>query len=300
MPNRDPFASLPVLVAVVESGSFSAAATRLGLTPSAVSKRINALEQQLGVQLLQRTTRSFSLTEAGDEYYRDAHRAWQLMQHSQARLQQRLSHPQGTLSLSLPMVFGRRYISPLLPQFLQRYPDVGIDLMLDDRMIDLVQEGIDVAIRIGHLPDSPQVATRLAPCQSVLCASPAYLDLAGIPTHPAQLQHHNCLHYSYFLGGSHWQLGSHRVQPSGNFRANSSDVLLDALLAGVGIAQMPTFIVADSLKAGRLVALMPDHPLPRHNVYALSPGRHGQPAKTRVFIEFLQQTIGHNPPPWER
>lgn len=295
----DPFAHLPIFIAVIEQGSFSSAASHLEMTPSAVSKRIAALEHALGTQLLQRTTRSLSLTQAGQDYYHDAQQAWTLMQQSQAKLQQGLTHPQGRLTLSVPAVFGRRHISPLIPEFLKRYPKVTIDLGLDDRMVDLVQEGVDLAIRIGHLPDSPQVATPLAPCESVLCASPNYLKRAGTPTRPEQLSDHNCLEYSYFRGGSHWQLGGHRVKPQGRYRVNCSDALLDALLADCGIAQMPTFIVAKSLKQGQLVPLLTDYPLPKHKVYALTPHRNGQPAKTRAFIQFLQQQFGETPP-WAR
>ncbi|BDY03033.1 LysR family transcriptional regulator [Ferrimonas sp. YFM] len=298
--SREPFASIPVLVAVVETGSFSAAAQRLGMTPSAVSKRIQAMEQSLQCQLLQRTTRSLGLTDEGHTFYEEAHQAWELVQRGQLHLQQGRQHPQGTLRLSLPMVFGRRYVAPLIPGFLADHPQVKVDLNLDDRMVDLVAEGVDLAIRIGHLPDSPQVAVPIAPCDSVLCASAAYLTRHGTPQKPAELERHNCLEYSYFRGGRHWQLGQEKVEPRGNYRVNNSEALLDALLAGTGIGQLPTFIAAPHLRSGTLIPLLGAWPLPRHWVYALLPNRQGIPAKTKQFLEVIKGRLGGDTPVWER
>ncbi|WP_229360344.1 LysR family transcriptional regulator [Ferrimonas sediminicola] len=297
--NRDLFAAIPVLVAVVATGSFTAAARRLEMTPSAVSKRIQALEQTLGSPLLLRTTRSLSLTREGREFYEDARKAWELVQRGQNRLELSRNQPRGTLSLSLPMVFGRRYVAPLIPRFLADHPGVKVDLHLDDRMVDLVADGIDLAIRIGHLPDSQQVAVPIAPCRSVLCASPGYLERHGVPSSPSALAEHNCLEYSYFRGGRHWQLGEEQIQPEGNYRANNSEALLDALVAGIGIAQMPTFIVAPQLRDNTLVSLLPSWPLPSHTIYALLPGREGLPAKTTAFLKLIQDELGVTPPPWE-
>ncbi|ACS85920.1 LysR family transcriptional regulator [Musicola paradisiaca] len=290
------FSSLPVFVAVVESGSFSAAGKRLNLSKSAVSKRLSQLEERLGVRLLHRTTRQLSLTEAGSDYYDYAQRALQLAQQAEDAVTQLQERPQGTLRVSAPMAFGLRHISPLLPIFLHRYPEVSVDLLMDDRVVDLVGEGFDLAVRIGQLPDSSLIARRLAPCFSVLCAAPDYLQRTDVPQHIDALKHHNCLFYLYFKGGVEWSFegpdGPVRFQPHGNYRANNSEALFDALLAGVGICQVPKFIVGPALSEGRLVEVLPQYRLPEHSIYAVYPERRHLPAKVRVFIDFLSQHLG--------
>ncbi|CAI2492438.1 LysR family transcriptional regulator [Serratia ficaria] len=300
---NDNFAAIPVFVAVVECGSFSAAGVRLGITKSAVSKRITQLESALGARLLHRTTRSLSLTEAGEQYFAYARSACAVAQEGEDALTRLQGRPRGMLRLSVPMVFGRLHVAPLIPRFLAACPDVEINMMMDDKLVDLIEGGYDLAIRIGSLADSSLVARRMAPCRSVLCAAPAYLERCGRPATPAQLSEHNCLFYSYFRAGSEWQFqgpdGAVRFQPRGNYQVNNSEALRDALLAGLGICQMPTFIVGEDLAQGRLVELLPAYRLPAHAIYAVYPERRLVPAKVLAFIDFLLSQFGGEEPYWD-
>lgn len=299
----DNFAAIPLFVAVVECGSFSAAGQRLGITKSAVSKRITQLEGSLGVQLLHRTTRSLSLTEAGEQYFGYARNACAVAQEGEDAITRLQGQPQGILRLSVPMVFGRLHIAPLIPVFLAACPEVEINMMMDDKLVDLVEGGYDLAIRIGRLADSSLIARRIAPCYSVLCAAPAYLTRCGTPKDLAQLAQYNCLFYSYYRAGSEWQFqgpeGAVRFQPRGNYQVNNSEALREALLAGLGVCQMPTFIVGDDLAQGRLIELLPDHKLPEHAIYAVYPERKHVPAKVMAFVDFLLAHLGGERPYWD-
>lgn len=299
----DNFAAIPLFVAVVECGSFSAAGQRLGITKSAVSKRIAQLEGSLGVQLLHRTTRSLSLTEAGEQYFGYARNACAVAQEGEDAITRLQGQPQGILRLSVPMVFGRLHIAPLIPVFLAACPEVEINMMMDDKLVDLVEGGYDLAIRIGRLADSSLIARRIAPCYSVLCAAPAYLARSGMPKDLAQLAQHNCLFYSYYRAGSEWQFqgpeGAVRFQPRGNYQVNNSEALREALIAGLGICQMPTFIVGEDLAQGRLVELLPDYRLPEHAIYAVYPERKHVPAKVTAFVDFLLAQLGGERPYWD-
>ncbi|MDT3249826.1 LysR family transcriptional regulator [Serratia sp. root2] len=299
----DNFAAIPLFVAVVECGSFSAAGQRLGITKSAVSKRIAQLEGSLGVQLLHRTTRRLSLTEAGEQYFGYARNACAVAQEGEDAITRLQGQPQGILRLSVPMVFGRLHIAPLIPVFLAACPEVEINMMMDDKLVDLVEGGYDLAIRIGRLADSSLIARRIAPCYSVLCAAPAYLARSGTPKDLTQLAQHNCLFYSYYRAGSEWQFqgpeGAVRFQPRGNYQVNNSEALREALIAGLGICQMPTFIVGDDLAQGRLVEVLPDYKLPEHAIYAVYPERKHVPAKVMAFVDFLLAQLGGERPYWD-
>jgi DNA-binding transcriptional LysR family regulator len=300
---NDNFAAIPVFVAVVECESFSAAARRLGITKSAVSKRISQLESSLGVQLLQRTTRSLSLTEAGEQYFGYARNACLVAQEGEDAVTRLQGQPQGSLRISVPMVFGRLHVAPLIAHFLATYPEIEINMMMDDQLVDLVEGGYDLAIRIGRLADSSLIARRIAPCHSLLCATPSYLARCGTPTDLEQLAQHNCLFYSYFRGGSEWQFegpaGAVRFQPRGNYQVNNSEALREALLGGLGICQMPTFIVGDDIAQGRLVEVLPAYKLPEHAIYAVYPQRKYLPAKVLAFVDFLLAQLGGERPYWD-
>ncbi len=300
----DCFSAIPVFIAVVESGSFSGAGKRLGITKSAVSKRVSQLEESLGVRLLHRTTRRLSLTEAGKQYYDYAQKALALAREGEDAITRLQGLPQGSLRINVPMVFGRLHIAPLVSGFLLEHPDIKLDMVMDDQMVDLVEGGFDMAIRIGHIPDSSLIQRRLAPCRSVLCASPAYINRYGSPMTPQDLVNHNCLTYSYFRGGSEWTFespeGPVKVKPSGNFQANNSEALREVLLAGLGICQMPTFIVGPDLASGRLVPVLESYSLPLHSIYAMFPQRRFLPAKVRTFVDYLQQELGGDPPIWDQ
>lgn len=290
------FSAIPVFVAVVETGSFSKAAQRLGSSKSAVSKRITQLENTLGTRLLHRTTRSLSLTQAGQIYFNSVSEALVLANDARDAVTQQQVQAQGHLRINAPMAFGRLHLAPLIPIFLKAHPLISIEMIMDDKVLDMVEHQFDVAIRIGKLPDSSLIARKIAPCHSVLCASPDYLKQNGIPDTPKALLQHNCLFYSYFQAGSEWQFkgktGATSIQPKGNYQVNNSEALYQALLAGLGICQMPLFIVNEALKTGQLVPLLTEYSLPEHAIYAVYSARQHLPHKVRVFIEFIQLQLG--------
>ena len=289
------FSALPIFVTVVECGSFSLASQKLGLSKSAVSKRITLLEQSLGIQLLHRTTRSLSLTEAGARYFDYVRPAVKLAEEGLDAISELQQAPQGNLHIAVPMVFGRLHIAPLIPEFLRRYPKIQLQMQMDDKTTDLIAAGFDLAIRIGELPDSSLIARKIAPCLSVICASPEYIARHSAPQTPQQLSQHNCLFYSYFRDGVEWTFlnpqGSTRIQPNGNYQVNNSDAIHQATLDGLGIANLPRFMVEADLHAGRLQALLADHPLPEHGIYAVYPQRKYLPTKVSVLIEFLMEQL---------
>jgi len=291
----DSFAIIPVFTTVVELGSFSQAAIRLGITKSAVSKQISALEKHLGIQLIQRTTRKLSLTEAGEQYYSYISKAKMLVDEADDAVDSFRGTPKGLLRVSIPMVFGRLHVAPLISEFLDLYPQISLHLSLDDKVVNIQEQGLDMVLRIGDLPDSSLVASKLSPCRSVMCASPEYLKKFGVPQTPEALKEHNCLFYSYFRAGVEWTFtgpeGTCSIRPHGNVQVNNSEVLQQLLLDGVGICQMPLFIVADDLAGGHLQAVLPDYRLPEHGIYAIYPQRAFMPSKLRVFLQFLQSKL---------
>ncbi|ABI40671.1 transcriptional regulator, LysR family [Shewanella sp. MR-4] len=293
----DHFSALPIFVTVVECGSFSAAGQKLGLSKSAISKRITQLEQHLGIQLLQRTTRSLSLTDAGARYFEYIRPAVQLTQEGLDAISELQQTPKGNLRISVPMVFGRLYIAPLIAEFLKRYPDIQLQMQMDDKTTDLIAGGFDLAIRIGELPDSSLITRKIAPCLSVICASPAYLAQHGSPMVPRELTQHNCLFYSYFQDGVEWSFqspnGMQRIQPKGNYQVNNSDAIHRACLDGLGIANLPLFIVESDLQAGRLQTILTNFLLPEHGIYAVYPQRKYLPTKVKVLIDFLRDKLAN-------
>lgn len=289
------FATIPIFTAVVEHASFSEASRQLGVTKSAVSKRITALEQHLGVKLIQRSTRKLSLTEAGEHYYSYIQRAKFLVNEAEDAITNLQGIPQGQLKVSLPMVFGELHIAPLLSEFLLRFPDIKLILSMDDNVVDLLQDGLDMVVRIGKLSDSNLIARKLSACRSVLCASPGYLKRQGEPKTLMELKQHNCLFYSYFRAGKEWRFegpnGTERIKANGNIEINNSKILKQLMLDDVGICQMPLFLVEKELNNGTLVPLLKQYKLPQHGIYALFPQRTFIPAKLKVFLEFLQEKL---------
>lgn len=299
----DAIGVIPVFIAVIEYKGFSAAADHLGLTKSAVSKRISQLEAHLGAKLLHRTTRKLSLTEAGEQYYVHALKAQTAAQDAVDCVAQLQGEPQGKLRIHAPMSFGHLHVSPLIPEFLTRYPKISVDLVLDDKAVDLVEQGVDVAIRSGELPNSNLIARKLAPGNSMVCASPEYLDKHGAPSHPSKLTEHNCLLFSYSDNANQWHFSndkeSSHVEVSGNYQANNSEALRQALLKGFGVARLPTFIAGEDIKAGRLVNLFPDYHMPHKDIYALYIARQYLPKKVRVFLDFTIEYFGSDIPYWD-
>ncbi len=292
--------AMAVFARVVEAESFSGAARALGLSKSAVSKQVSRLEDRLGLRLLNRTTRRLSLTEAGAAFYQGCRRVVAEAEAAEQAVTHLAGAPRGRLRVNAPMSFGVRHVSPALPEFLGRYPELAIDLTLNDRMVDLVEEGFDVGVRIAQLADSSLVARHLAPNRSVLSAAPAYLDVRGAPRDIDELEDHACLIYSYQATGETWRLtgpgGARRLNVSGPFKVNNGDAILAAALGGLGIALLPCFICGDDLRAGRLVRVLPDWGLASDSaVSAVYPAARHLSPKVRVFVDFLVERFGDKP-----
>jgi len=300
----DGFGAIPVFVAVVESGGFSPAAKLLGISKSAVSKRINLLEQSLGVKLLHRTTRKISLTEAGEHFFEHAAIANNAAKDAEDAVAQLQGEPQGRLRINTPMSFGRLHIAPFIPAFLKRYPKISIDMVMSDEVIDLVGAGFDVAVRSGTLADSSLIARKLAPLHSVLCASPEYLKQHGTPLTLDDLKQHNCILFSYSRDLKEWSFSQNgrtqAIEVSGNYQVNNSEALKEALLQGIGIGRLPTFVAGTEIKAGRLVPLFTDHDMNEQSIYAVFLERQYMPAKVRVFLDYAIEYLGGDKPYWDR
>lgn len=298
----DHLADLAVFARVVEAGGFSAAAQSLRLSKSAVSKQIARLEQRLGAQLLQRTTRRLSLTETGRIVLEHAQRVLIEAEAAEAAVQNLQAMPRGLLRVNLPMSFGLAYVSPLLPELLTLYPELRIDLTFNDRLIDLMEEEVDVAIRIGHLADSSLTARRLAPVRPITCASESYLRKAGVPLKPEDLRQHECLLYKYLPEPDIWRYegpgGPWAVKVGGRLTANNGDVLRAAAVAGHGIVRSPSFIAGPDIAAGRLVPLLEAYEPAPLGIYAVYPAQRFLTPKVRAFIDFLAERFGPRPP-WE-
>lgn len=291
---RLPVPDLPGLLAfvrVTELGSFVRAAEALGLSKAAVSKQVSALERRLGTRLLHRTTRRLSPTEAGQNYLRHAQTAFAEARAAEDAVADSQREPQGRLRLTVPMTFGLQHVAPHVAAFLARFPQVALDLQLDDRQLDPVREGFDLAIRLGRLPDSSLVARPLAHSRVLLCAAPTYLDRIGRPQRPDDLCGHDCLHFSLAATGRTWEFtragDTMRVALGARLDANSSLALKAAAIAGAGIARIPEFAIADELHSGRLEVVMPDWKMPGLDVHAVMPARRYVPAKVRAFADFL-------------
>ena len=301
----DRLTGLEVFAKVAAAGSLSAAARALGMSQTMVTKHIAVLEARLGAKLFHRTTRRLSITEAGRSYLESSERILAEIEAADAAVAADRVEPRGMLRINAPVSFGTRQIAPLLAEFAARYPRTSVELGLNDRLVDLAEEGWDLAIRIGNLSDSSLIARRIAPCRIVVCAAPSYLEARGIPPTVSSLSAHNCLGYtlSQRTPVDRWTFGARgevSVRVSGNLRANNGDALLAGALAGQGIIHQPSFIVADDLRAGRLVALTLDHPnVELGGIYAVYlPDRH-PPAKVRAFIDFIAARFAPDPP-WDR
>ncbi|HEX6003074.1 MAG TPA: LysR family transcriptional regulator [Burkholderiales bacterium] len=294
---------MAIFARVVEAKSFSAAARDLGMSKSLVSKRVSQLERSLGARLLNRTTRNMSLTEAGAVFYE--HCARMLAELDEARLAVGRLHaePRGVLRITAPVAFGTLHIAPALPEFLSRHPELKIDLTITDRIIDLAEEGYDLAVRITDEPAPNLVARRLAAVNRRICATPDYFARHGTPRAPRDLERHNCLTYTYFNPEESWRLrgpdGDISVRTTGDLRVNDDEALSQVVLGGLGIALLPTFIVGRDFQAGRLTAVLADYvPLERYIYIVYLPNRQVS-AKVRVFIDYMLARIGPEPY-WDR
>ncbi|WP_188380263.1 LysR family transcriptional regulator [Oxalicibacterium faecigallinarum] len=286
---------MKTFVAVVESESFTAAGARLDISKAIASKYVGILEDHLGTRLLNRTTRRLSLTESGTAYYERCVQILADVNEAEQAAGQMTAIPRGTLKVAMPVSFGTICIAPLMSEYMRRYPEVKLDIALADRRVDLIEEGFDLAIRVGSLPESGLIARRLAVDRIVCCAAPAYLAARGTPVQPADLADHACLNYIYASGGDEWTFGKQRRQVSvlidGPVRANNGDMLRLAALDGAGIIWQPYFIVGDDVKSGRLIELMTDFGGPELGIYALYPSRKHLSAKVRTFVDYLAERM---------
>lgn len=296
----DRFNTLQSFIAVVETGSFSEAAERLSVGKSVVSRRVSALEERLGVRLLQRTTRRLSLTEAGRELYPQAARLLAELDEAEQSVSEGQQTLRGRLRLAAPLSFGLQHLGPALNAFAAKHPEVVLDLDLNDREVNLIEEGVDLAVRIGRLDDSALVAVPLAPVRFVLCASPDYLARHGKPRHPRELTRHMGLAYANVPDSQQWRFvgtggEAFSVRVPTRMRANNGDVLIAAAVAGLGIVASPTFIAHRALQEGSLVPLLPSHRLPGTTAYLVYPSRRFLPQRIRTLVEFLRARFGDRP-----
>ena len=283
---------LEAFKAVVETGGFHSAADSLNSSSAAISRRVSSLEKKLGARLLNRTTRSVNLTEAGENYFQDVLKIFDAVESSEDNLLEKKTDIQGTLRVAAPMGFGLRQITPLIPDFLERHPGIVLDIQFDDRTIDIHSERIDVAFRIGNLEDSTLVATKLEPVETVICASPEYLKKYGTPTTPADLKSHNCLTYSLVNNSNEWSIGQNKsYKVSGQMTTNNGEALLQAAIQGVGIVYLPLFIVKEDLDNGSLIRILDNYKTRSENLYAVRPSRQFTPAKVELIIEYLKQSL---------
>lgn len=302
MPDR--LRSMEVFAKVAQLGSFSAAGRILGLSQTMVTKHVTALEEHLGAQLLKRSTKAVTPTQAGKRFARDCERILEEVRDAEALAASDRAEARGLLRMSVPLSFGIHEIAPILVDYERLHPHVQVELGLNDRVVDILDEGWDLAIRIGQLRDSSLRARRLAPCRMLVCASPGYLASHGTPRTVSDLTAHACLGYtlSDVTGPGQWAFsvdGSVKVAVSGPLRANNGDAVAAAAMAGLGIVYQPSFIVGDALRSGALVAVELDHaPIAMSAVHAVWPATRHPSAKVRTMIDFLAGRWSSTPP-WD-
>jgi len=296
----DRFENMDCFVRVVEAGSISAAAARMNVAKSAVSRRLKELEEHLGVELFHRSTRRMNLTDTGQQFYQQAVRILEDVLEAEHAASQAHGTLKGGLKVALPLSFGIMHMGPALQEFLRLHPQIAFDLDFNDRAVDLIQEGFDLAIRIAELPDSSLIARRLATIQSVMCASPDYLARMGTPTSPQDLRQHRCLVYSLLNDYEFWRLSDGqgnelktKIKPY--LKATTGEFLRDAAVDGMGIMLVPTFICYREIEQGRLVPIMQQYSRAPSNVYAIYPQTRHLSQRVRALVDFLVQRFEGTP-----
>ncbi|GIU21414.1 LysR family transcriptional regulator [Shewanella sp. MBTL60-007] len=296
----DQLGAMKAFVRVVQTGSFSAAAREQNTTQATISKKVAALESLLGAKLLTRSSRELSMTEVGAVYYENCVAIIAELDEAQAQVRSQQASPKGILRVAAPVVFGCQFIAPILGDFLKSYPEIKVDLMLSDKHVDLVAEGVDVAIRAKQLEDSSLVARHLFDNPLVAVASPQYLNRFGEPKAPLDLKSHNCIVYSMLKSVNIWHFehsggsGDIAVPVSGNCRCDNGEAILQLALDGVGIVQLPIWMVDEHIEQGKLKRIMPNyfsHPLPFNAIY---PQSRYVPLKVRCFIDYLKQRLAED------
>jgi DNA-binding transcriptional LysR family regulator len=294
----DRLASMTTFVKVVEHGGFSAAARALDMSPSMATTHVQALEERLGVRLLNRSTRRVGLTEVGQAYFERCVQILAELDDADQVAQVLHSTPRGTLRLNTSIVMPP-FIGPVIVEYVKRHPDVSVDMVISDRMVDLVEEGFDLSIRVTPVPDSSLIIRSLASYRLVVCAAPEYLAARGVPRQPSDLAQHNCLVFSQSPWGNEWQFagpdGEQRIQVSGNMRSNSAVALRLATLHGQGVLATMSFQVADDIASGRLIPVLTEFLATEYAVLAVYPHRHRLSAKVRSFIDLLARHFREDP-----
>lgn len=297
--NTDPLEGITTFVAVVNAASFTGAARALGRSKAAVSTQIQRLEDRLGVRLLHRTTRRLALTEEGRVFHDNCRRILEEAREAEDQLTQTSTDPRGRLRVTAPVSFGVGHLSPAVSAFMKAYPGIEIDLSLNDRTVDLIEDGFDVAVRISAMADSSMIARRLAPCRRILVASEDYLAAAGMPATPHDLTRHQCLVYEYLAAPNLWpfkdETGPFEVRVDGRFRANNGDALLQAAIDGLGIYMTPSFFCCEAIRGGKLVTILDAYEAAPLSVHALYPHRRHLSAKVRGFVDFMADWFGPEP-----
>ncbi|WP_126456776.1 LysR family transcriptional regulator [Sulfuriflexus mobilis] len=296
----DRFEEMLTFVRVVEAGSMSAAADRLNIAKSAVSRRLAELEGRLGVQLLIRTTRRLNLTGNGQQFYQRCLAILADLEETEQAISCEQVLLRGTIRIAIPLTFGIKHLSPLLNQFLKEHPELSLDLDLNDRTLNFMEEDIDLAIRIGRLADSTLIARQLATTQRIVCASPDYLSQHGEPKTPEELENHVGLNYSYLAETQIWQfLQQDKTRVLAHvpcrMRANNGDILLKAAIDGLGILVTTTFISSEAIEQGLLCPILTDYTFPEEVIYAIYPQQRFLPRRVRALIDYLAEKFDNDP-----
>ena len=295
----DKLANMQAFAAVAQTGSFAEASRKLGLANSVISKRVKDLEHFLGAPLFVRTTRKVNLTETGYSYLEYVRKTLDEMEEVESQIRDKMDNPKGLIRLAAPLSFGVKFLGPALASYLEKYPGVSIKTYLSDRQVDLIEEGYDLAIRVGNLEDSSLIAKKLLSCRRVVCATPAYLDANGRPQKPEDLKDHNCLSYLGVEEGKSWPFmvnGKEYWQSvSGQFQADNGDLLHKATLRGCGVTMQPTFILGDSIQSGKLEVVLEDYEGDPLNVYAIYQHTRNLSSKVRTLIDHISEDFKKMP-----
>jgi DNA-binding transcriptional LysR family regulator len=296
----DTLALFQTFIRVVEAGSFTAVATERNTSQPTISRQIATLEEHLGCLLFQRTTRSLTMTDDGRVFYEHARRTIEAAAEAESVVGRRRGRPSGKLRISSSVVFGRLHIIPRLPRFMARYPDIDVDLLMNDGFSDLVEEGIDLSIRVGVIADTSLIARRIGTTRRTLVATPDYLARRGVPKTPDDLQHHDCIVYSRLATGENWNFtgpdGPITMPITGRFHVNNTEGVRAAILEGLGIGYVPVWHFADrEIESGKLTVLLKDFEPPAQPISAVYPSRRFLALKVRVMIDFLDSEFGIDP-----